>query len=116
MKELQIALSLKGQFTSMKQNRYLNLQVIDQVSSRRTRQHHWRNSLNPDLHRRILEIDIEAEAIIAIRYQERCVLAYTNTSYDYPIEHRYKDAAAVCKLKGLKRRWNPKGFFTKELL
>ena len=48
--------------------------------------------------------------------KEDAFIAYTNTSRNDPIEHRYKDAAAVRKLKELKRLWDPDGCFTKELL
>ena len=48
--------------------------------------------------------------------REEAFVAYTNTSRTDPIEHRYKDAAAVIKLKQLKRRWDPDGYFTTELL
>ena len=43
-------------------------------------------------------------------------IAYTNTSRDDPIEDRYKDAAAVSKLRALKRYWDPNGCFTREFL
>lgn len=46
---------------------------------------------------------------------EACI-AYTNTSRDDPIEHRYKDAVAVRKLKELEHRWDPEGCFTKQFL
>lgn len=71
---------------------------------------------DPNLHEKILEIDKKAQAIMRSDTREDAFIAYTNTSRDDPIEHRYKDAAAVSKLKELKRHWDPDGFFTKELL
>ena len=43
-------------------------------------------------------------------------IAYTNTSRNDPIEYRYKDAAAVEKLRNLKHHWDADGCFTSELL
>lgn len=48
--------------------------------------------------------------------EENAFVSYTNTSRSDPIGHRYKDAAAVSKLKELKQIWDPEGCFTKELL
>ena len=48
--------------------------------------------------------------------KKEAFVAYTNTSRDDPIEHRYKDATAVKKLKELKQRWDPNGCFTQQLL
>lgn len=48
--------------------------------------------------------------------KEEAFIAYTNTSRDDPIEHRYKDVASIGKLKELKRIWDPTGSFTKQLL
>lgn len=43
-------------------------------------------------------------------------VAYTNTSRDDPVEYRYQDPEAVMKLRLLKKRWDPDGCFTKQLL
>ena len=48
--------------------------------------------------------------------KEEAYVAYTNTSCDDPIEHRYKDGTAVKRLKELKKRWDPDGCFTQRLL
>ena len=48
--------------------------------------------------------------------KEEAYVAYTNTSRDDPIEYRYKDSEAVKKLKELKKRWDPNGCFTQQLL
>lgn len=48
--------------------------------------------------------------------KENAFIAYTNANRNNPIEYRYKDAAAVRKLRALKQHWNPDGCFTKELL
>ena len=71
---------------------------------------------DPSLHKHILDIDKKAQAIMRSDTKEEAFVAYTNTSRDEPIEHRYKDAAAVRKLKDLKQHLDPDGFFTKELL
>ena len=71
---------------------------------------------DPNLHKDILDIDKKAQAIMRSDTKEDAFVAYTNTSRDEPIEHRYKDPAAVRKLKDLKRHFDPHGFFTKELL
>ncbi len=68
------------------------------------------------LHKKILEFDQRAQTIMRSDTREDAFIAYTNTSRSDPIEHRYKDAAAECKLKDLKRRWDPDGCFTKDLL
>ena len=47
---------------------------------------------------------------------ENAFIAYINTSRNDLIEHRYKDAAAVRKLKELKGHWDSDDCFTKELL
>ena len=71
---------------------------------------------DPSLHKQILEVDKKAQAIMRSDTKEDAFIAYTNTSRDDPIEHRYKDAAAVTTLRDLKRRLDPDGFFTRELL
>ncbi|KAB5560303.1 hypothetical protein GE09DRAFT_86962 [Coniochaeta sp. 2T2.1] len=41
---------------------------------------------------------------------------YQNFSRTAPIEERYKGAERLAKLRGLKKKWDPKGVFTKQLL
>ena len=48
--------------------------------------------------------------------KEKSYIAYTNTSRNDPIEYRYKDPAAVQKLRRLKGQWDPDGCFTSQLL
>ena len=48
--------------------------------------------------------------------REDAYVAYTNTSRNDPLEHRYKDPTGLSKLKKLKSKWDPDGCFTKELL
>lgn len=48
--------------------------------------------------------------------EENAYIVYTNTSRDEPVGHRYKDAAAMNRLKELKRHWDLDGCFTHELL
>ena len=68
------------------------------------------------LHSKILDYDQKSQAVMRADTTEDAFIAYTNTSRTDPIEHRYRDAAALSKLKELKRRWDPDGCFTKELL
>ncbi|KAL9593410.1 MAG: hypothetical protein Q9219_007566 [cf. Caloplaca sp. 3 TL-2023] len=80
----------------------------------------WLNILtwytDSNLHERVLEFDKKAQEIMRADTKEEAYIAYTNTSRDDPVEHRYKDAKAVEKLKQLKRRWDPDGCFTRQFL
>ena len=67
-------------------------------------------------HSKVLEFDQRSQAVMRADTREDAFIAYTNTSRTDPIEHRYRDAAALSKLKELKRRWDPDGHLTKELL
>ena len=48
--------------------------------------------------------------------KEKAFISYTNTSREDPMEYRYKGEDRIARLKTLKREWDPKGVFTKELL
>lgn len=48
--------------------------------------------------------------------EEASYVSYTNTSRDSPLEHRYKGAERIARLKALKQTWDPEGAFTKQLL
>ncbi|KAL9010708.1 MAG: hypothetical protein Q9173_004390 [Seirophora scorigena] len=80
----------------------------------------WLNILtwytSPDIHEEVLQFDKRAQEIMRSDSEEKAFVSYTNTSRSDPVGHRYKDPAAVEKLKDLKRLWDPKGYFTKELL
>ncbi|KAL8805833.1 MAG: hypothetical protein Q9182_001745 [Xanthomendoza sp. 2 TL-2023] len=80
----------------------------------------WLNILtwytDPSIHEQVLRFDKRAQEIMRTDTNEDAFVSYTNTSRSDPISHRYKDAAAVAKLKELKRHWDPEGCFTKELL
>ncbi len=71
---------------------------------------------DPSLHEKVREFDQRAQAIMRSGTKEDAFIAHTNTSRDDPIEYRYKDAAAVRRLRELKQHWDPDGCFTKELL
>ena len=71
---------------------------------------------DPSLHEQVLQFDKRAQEIMRSDTVEEAFVAYTNTNRDDPIEYRYKDPVAVSKLKELKRRWDPDGCFTTELL
>ncbi|KAL9634420.1 MAG: hypothetical protein Q9204_003008 [Flavoplaca sp. TL-2023a] len=80
----------------------------------------WLNILtwytDPALHEQVLQFDKRAQEIMRSDTEENAFVSYTNTSRSDPIGHRYKDAAAVAKLKELKQIWDPEGCFTNELL
>lgn len=48
--------------------------------------------------------------------EEKDFIAYANGSREDPIEHRYKGLERLEKLRSLKKKWDPLGVFTKELL
>ncbi|KAI4116242.1 MAG: hypothetical protein LQ345_003305 [Seirophora villosa] len=80
----------------------------------------WLNILtwytNPDIHDEVLRFDQRAQEMMRSDTEEKAFVSYTNTSRSDPVSHRYKDPAAVEKLTGLKRRWDPEGCFTQEFL
>lgn len=71
---------------------------------------------DPALHEKVLQFDKRAQEIMRSDTEENAFVSYTNTSRSDPIEHRYKDAAAVRKLKELKQIWDSEGCFTEEFL
>lgn len=71
---------------------------------------------DPTLHQSVLDFDRRAQTIMRSEEREDAYVAYTNTSRDDPLEHRYKDPTGLGRLKRLKSRWDPDGCFTKELL
>ena len=71
---------------------------------------------DPSIHDQMLKFDQRASEIMRSDTKEEAYVAYTNTSRDDPIEHRYKDATVVKKLMELKKRWDPDGCFTQQLL
>ena len=80
----------------------------------------WLNILtwytDPSLHEKVLEYDRRAQEVMRDDTKPEAFISYTNTSRDDPIEYRYKDPAAVSKLKSLKKHWDPNGCFTTQLL
>lgn len=71
---------------------------------------------DPSLHQRVLNFDRRAQTILRSEERKDAYVAYTNTSRNDPLEHRYKDPTGLSKLKKLKSKWDPDGYFTKELL
>ena len=71
---------------------------------------------DPNLHDEVLRYDQRAQAIMRSDTKEKSYIAYTNTSRNDPIEYRYKDPAALQKLRALKGQWDPDGCFTSQLL
>lgn len=47
---------------------------------------------------------------------EKDYVSYTNTCRDGPLEWRYKGQDRIARLKSLKKKWDPTGIFTRELL
>lgn len=58
----------------------------------------------------------EVMAHIRRNQPEESYSFYQNFSREIPIEQRYKGAERLEKLKSLKRIWDPRGVFTKQLL
>ena len=48
--------------------------------------------------------------------EQSSFITYANASRAVPIEERYRGSESLAKLKELKRKWDPNGAFTKELL
>ncbi|KAL9003411.1 MAG: hypothetical protein Q9188_003716 [Gyalolechia gomerana] len=71
---------------------------------------------DPNIQEEVLRFAQRAQEIMRSDTEENAFVAYTNTSRDDPIGYRYKDAEAVDALRAMKRRWDPEGCFTKELL
>jgi len=81
---------------------------------------HNRNVLSwytdPAQHEEIARFDREAQALMRVGTEEKSFVSYTNTTREDPIEYRYKGAERLEKLRELKKKWDPTGLFTKELL
>ena len=45
--------------------------------------------------------------------KDEAFISYTNCTPEDSIEYRYKGAARIAKLRDLKRKWDPKGVFTR---
>lgn len=61
-------------------------------------------------------MDKRAQAIGRKGDKEDEFISYTNTCREGPLEWRYKGQDRIARLKTLKKKWDPKGVFTKELL
>ena len=68
------------------------------------------------LHETVLGFDQKAQELMRSDSIPEAYVAYTNTSRDDPIEYRYKGLETVSRLKTLKHKWDPEGYFTRELL
>lgn len=71
---------------------------------------------DPSQHDELIRLDKAAQAQIRAGVEESSYVSYTNTSRDDPLEWRYKGAERVARLRELKKKWDPEGVFTKELL
>ena len=81
---------------------------------------HHRNVLSwytdPAQHEEVAKFDQAAQAQMRAETEEESFISYTNCTREDPIEYRYKGSARIAKLRELKRKWDPQGVFTKELL
>ena len=80
----------------------------------------WLNVLSwytdPAHHAGVAQLDREAQAAVRIGTEEKDFVTYVNSDRLDPLDYRYKGAERQAKLKTLKQRWDPHGFFTKEFL
>ncbi|KAI2615209.1 FAD-binding domain-containing protein [Hypoxylon sp. NC1633] len=67
-------------------------------------------------HEFVNAMDLKAQAAMREGVKEEAFVSYTNTSREDPLEYRYKSVGTVDRLKSLKKRADPAGIFTKELL
>ena len=72
----------------------------------------------PDLskHEDMLKYDHGARKEMRVNTEEAAYISFTNSNREDPVEHRYRGADRLSKLKALKKKWDPKGGFTKEFL
>lgn len=71
---------------------------------------------DPQNHEYLESIDKKGQEIGRAGEKEEDFVSYTNTCRDAPLEWRYKGHDRIARLKALKKRWDPTGVFTKELL
>ena len=71
---------------------------------------------DPAQHERVAKFDRAAQAQMRVGTVEEDFISYTNCTREDPIEYRYKESARIAKLRELKKKWDQKGVFTKELL
>jgi len=71
---------------------------------------------DPKQHEKILQFDQKAQSQMRKGIEEKDFVVYTNTSRTDPLEYRYKGEDRIAKLKALKKKWDPNGIFTKQLL
>ncbi|KAL1962835.1 hypothetical protein VTN77DRAFT_9110 [Rasamsonia byssochlamydoides] len=67
-------------------------------------------------HAEFARFDKAAQEQIRVGAAETSYVSYTNTSREDPLEWRYKGAERVARLRELKKKWDPTGVFTRELL
>ncbi|KAF3008217.1 hypothetical protein E8E14_009289 [Neopestalotiopsis sp. 37M] len=81
---------------------------------------YWMNILSwyqdPESDEYIESADRRAQAISRKGDDEELFVSYTNTSRDDPISWRYKGEDRIDRLRALKKKWDPKGVFTKTFL
>lgn len=71
---------------------------------------------DPAQHEEVARLDQASRAQMRSGTEEKDFIAYANGSREDPIEHRYKGLERLEKLRSLKKKWDPLGVFTKELL
>ena len=71
---------------------------------------------DPAQHEEIARFDLAAQAQMRVGTEEKAFVSYTQCTRKDPVEYRYKGSERVAKLKELKRKWDPTGIFTKQLL
>lgn len=71
---------------------------------------------DPAQHDEVARFDQAARAQMRVGMEEEDFITYANSSREDPIEHRYKGAERLAKLRRLKKKWDPAGVFTKQLL
>ncbi|OTA67143.1 FAD-binding domain-containing protein [Hypoxylon sp. EC38] len=81
---------------------------------------YWLNVLSwyadPANHDFVSSMDHRAQVAMRAGTQQEAFVSYTNTTREDPLEHRYKGADRVNRLKALKKEFDPTGIFTRELL
>ena len=71
---------------------------------------------NPDSGPEVDKAESEAVAAATAGFKDEEVHTYQNFSRDTSLESRFGSKKRVEKLKALKKKWDPSGVFTTELL
>ncbi|KAK7001631.1 hypothetical protein R3P38DRAFT_2558324 [Favolaschia claudopus] len=71
---------------------------------------------NPESHAEVYRIEQEVLALMRQSQTKENEAAFQNWTRDEPLERRYRGSERLEKLKMLKKKWDPKGIFTSQLL